>query len=156
MRPFPGKPGLSEKQNIFNYRLSRARRLIENAFGVLTQRWQFLRKDLVALPENAIIYMQAVIVLHNWLRMEEIDSQKPVYVPPKYVDHLGPNQQIINGTWRDGADNNLQEIDGRHVASNNHPKDAAAVREAYADYFLTPEGEVEWQYRHVRRGRDTP
>ncbi|XP_072025329.1 putative nuclease HARBI1 [Amphiura filiformis] len=158
MRPFPGQ-NLTERQEVYNYRLCRARRLIENAFGVLTQRWRFLRGDLIAFPENAVLYVQAAIVLHNWLRKNSVKS----YCPPKYVDHVGINGEIINGEWRDeaarmpsGSSSCLQNIDKRHMASNNHTESAVEIRESYADFFISPNGEVEWQHRHVRRGRDNP
>ncbi len=50
MRPFPGR-GCTRKQQIYNYRLSRARRIVENAFGILAARWRVYHTKLAVRPE---------------------------------------------------------------------------------------------------------
>lgn len=62
LRPYP-RVQLNDKGRIFNYRLSRARRVIENAFGILVSRWRILTKLLCCSPENAEHLVKALICL---------------------------------------------------------------------------------------------
>ncbi|CAN7944743.1 unnamed protein product [Ixodes pacificus] len=71
MRPCPGKA--PDPQKIPNYRHSRARRVSENFFGVLAQRFQILLRPIQALPNNVIMLVLACCALHNMLRDEAID-----------------------------------------------------------------------------------
>ncbi|XP_011690497.1 PREDICTED: putative nuclease HARBI1 [Wasmannia auropunctata] len=59
LRPYPGKNGLSQEQDIFNYRLTRARRMIESTFGILASQWRIYRKPIIAFPQNAKLMVQA-------------------------------------------------------------------------------------------------
>jgi len=82
LRPYPGRGGLTPEQDIYNYRLSRARRIIENIFGIIASQWRIYRKPIIASPENAKLMVQATVCLHNWLRRQDNDSvASPRLVP---------------------------------------------------------------------------
>ena len=65
MKPYPATGSLSCKQKIFNYQLSRARMVVECAFGRLKGRWRCLMKrndsDLAFVPT----IVNTCCVLHN-------------------------------------------------------------------------------------------
>jgi hypothetical protein len=72
MRPYPGSQNKEGNENsIFNYRLSRDRRVVENAFGILSQKFQIYQRTVQSLPENANIIFTTYI-LHNYLRDQDV------------------------------------------------------------------------------------
>lgn len=152
MRSYPGR-NLNEEKKIFNYRLLRARRTIENTFGILVSRWRIFRKSICASPDVAEKLVTAAMCLHNYLKAKN-DEQLPQnqrYCPSQYVDRESVEGNVILGDWRDELENNnLQSMsNGPHRAAT----DAYEMRNTLASYFLTPAGQVPWQYEYVRRGQ---
>ncbi|XP_050519489.1 uncharacterized protein LOC126893393 [Diabrotica virgifera virgifera] len=68
MKPYPGTQEKGSQGRIFNYRLSRARRVSENVFGILSARFRVFRKIMLLEPTKAETIVTACICLHNYLR----------------------------------------------------------------------------------------
>jgi hypothetical protein len=69
LRPYPGVSARNdENKQIYNHRLPRARRVVENAFGILTQKFRLFYGRIQLSPENADKVFLAACVLHNYLR----------------------------------------------------------------------------------------
>lgn len=64
MRPYP-KRSLNEETQYFNDRLSRGRKTIECAFGILSNKWRILWKPIEADPKHVDLIVKALCVLHN-------------------------------------------------------------------------------------------
>ncbi|XP_060882015.1 uncharacterized protein LOC132953662 [Metopolophium dirhodum] len=69
LRPYPGR-GLTQKRKMFNYRLSRARRYVECAFGILANKWRVLHSAILVEPDFADV-IKACCILHNYVRRRD-------------------------------------------------------------------------------------
>jgi hypothetical protein len=126
----------------FYCRLSRARRCVENAFGILTARWICLARTLLANPERAQIISGACCLLHNFL----MNAKSDVYCPAGFADTYDEEGNLINGEWREHVfdSNNL----GRQQFGRPSTE-ATEMREHLSTFFSSPAGELEWQRKIV-------
>lgn len=69
MKPYP-QQNLNGLQRIFNYRLSRARRISENGFGLLAARFRIFHKPINLDPIKTRLIITACCGLHNYLMMK--------------------------------------------------------------------------------------
>lgn len=136
LKPFNQRE-LTNERKIFNYRLSRARRIVENAFGILASRFRIFHTSINLSPGNIDIVVMTCCVLHNFLRKK----YSTTYTPSNTLDF----EDTIQGTLTSGlrADSShLLELQGGHY--RNISQDAKATREEFSNYFNN-EGTVSWQ-----------
>ncbi|XP_025264644.1 protein ALP1-like [Camponotus floridanus] len=149
MRPYSRKNSshFSIDIRIFNYRLSRCRRIIENTFGILTARWQILHKPLCMSLENSEMLFKILVCLHNFVMMgeEELPMHIRRYCPPDYIDRE-ENYVVQEGRWREQHSAYFKHL-GR-VGANRAGTVAEGLRNYLRDYFISPTGvsQVPWQY----------
>ncbi|GBN77487.1 hypothetical protein AVEN_190847-1 [Araneus ventricosus] len=123
MKPY-AQISLNAKKKIFNYRLSRAQRVVENAFGILANRFRILHTCInLALPKIEIVILTCC-VLHNYLLRNS----------PEYVTEEEMNEPNFETTLTALSSDDHQ----------NTIKRAKLVRKIFSDYF-NGEGEVDWQ-----------
>lgn len=137
MRPYPGRLLPSDKR-IFNYRLSRARRVIENTFGILVTKWRIFRRPIIATPDRVTRIVQATCCLHNFLQ----HRNQVAYCPPGYADNEDDQGNLIPGQWR--MENSPLLADLPQLGSNMHSRNAAMIRDNLKSYFVST-GSVSWQ-----------
>ncbi|KAF4514016.1 UNVERIFIED_CONTAM: hypothetical protein B566_EDAN018631 [Ephemera danica] len=130
MRPYPGRDGgrLTELEDHFNYRLSRARKVSENFFAILQSRFRIYEGPIIAAtPQTVATKVRATLVLHNWLqRKSNIRGHRYVDVNPPQVN------------------NNFLELDSDIIEN----AEATAIRSTFARFFSSRQGRVQWRWQH--------
>lgn len=135
MKPFSRPTASADSQKaIFNYRLSRARRVSENSFGLLSQIFRVFYTPIALKPETTDDLIIVACCLHNFLREAHLEAQKSPYYEFDPAE-LPPSDNFIPLARRGGFAN----IDG------------FAVRDCFMDYFNGDAGSVMWQDQHITR-----
>ena len=137
MKPYPSTK-LTKGQRIFNYRISRARRVIENTFGILSTRFRIFRREIEMSPQNATTVVLACVVLHNYLRTEAPSA----YLPKEGVDWEGKDYSQHKGVWR--AERAM--AGGEPTKVRNRSELVKDMRNDIAGWCLSKEGELPHQY----------
>jgi len=122
LRPYPRSCNLNIKKKIFNYRLSRARRVIECAFGILTSKWRILRKPIATSVNNAILIVQATVCLHNFLMLKDLSL---------------PIEQRTYSVITPEQDRNCNQTLHSFESVGNNIFNGTTVRDLFAQYFYT-------------------
>ncbi|KAL3203554.1 hypothetical protein MRX96_011923 [Rhipicephalus microplus] len=140
MRPYPAKC-LNDTMRIFNYRLSRARRCAENAFGITAARWRILLRTINVQPSHVDFVVKAACVLHNFLTLYNPHSHQ-------FLDREDSFGNVVGGRWRHGVqhvpDNSFFAM--APTQARNYDGDAGAARRLFASYFSSTAGQVPWQW----------
>lgn len=122
LRPYGGTH-LNKDKRIFNYRLTRARKYVECAFGILANKWRIFHRPLDVNVETAICVIKACTVLHNFVRQKDgfdFESTR-IEQETKYFPNISNAQSIRGGS-----------------SSNS-------IRATFTNYFVSEAGSVPWQ-----------
>lgn len=134
MKPYLREEAIGNNtKSVFNYRLCRARRTSENAFGILAQVFRIYYTPINVLPETVDDIITVTCCLHNMLR-EGYLSQKG-----RATYDLDPTQELPS--------ENLMPLRRAGGFAN---ADGFTVRNSFASYFKN-EGSVTWQNKIVNR-----
>lgn len=149
MKPYLGCQ-LEESHRVYNYRLSRGRRCNENAFGILAGKWRIFRRPIKGSVELGKKIVGATVCLPNYLRL----TGNANYIPAGFVDSEDTSGNVIPGDWRsevgnDNCDSGMSRM-SRQIGGNRYTYEAGATRDVFMEFFRSPEGEVSWQWEHVR------
>ncbi|XP_040205977.1 protein ANTAGONIST OF LIKE HETEROCHROMATIN PROTEIN 1-like [Rana temporaria] len=117
------KPYLNFSRNlqekVFNYRHHRAQKVVEEAFGILSNKWHVLRTPINLDMQDAITAVKSACALHNFVLERE--------------DFI----------FEDSLTHSMGRAHWTRTQDNTH---SANIREDFASFFMSPTGQLPWQF----------
>ena len=115
----------------FVFRLSRARRVIENTFGILSHRWRILQKSIETDVKNTVSIVKACCILHNFLTQNLDWNRTEAIIAAAAASEFNLDQ----GLFKD-----------KNATRNK--KISEEIRNNFVEYF-NEEGAVSWQESYI-------
>nr|CAI5853248.1 unnamed protein product [Callosobruchus analis] len=145
LKPYQGLYEAGSDERVFNYRLSRARRIVENVFGILASVFRVFKAPMLLQPDKVSKIRVAMVcaLLHNFLRRSKDSSA--TYTPPGFID-TEKDSPIIPGTWRSDVENMTSFLPLKKIPRKSG-REAQEIRKLFCGYFKTT-GKVHWQDRY--------
>jgi hypothetical protein len=144
LRPYSSRE-LDMHKRIFYYRLSRARRVSENAFGMLANRFQMFHFPIKLQHTKVRNVIMACCCLHNYLRSSA--TSRLIYSPMELVDAEDvATGDVRPGSWRRNSLGPFTPVSGGAATFSSNS--AWKIRDSYCDYF-NGVGSVSWQQASV-------
>ena len=138
MKKFPNR-GCTAFHRIFNYRISRARLVVENAFGIMANRWRCFTTTMQQPPKTVCMIVKAALTMQDMIR-----KRRPLM--PGEVDVVDEQANIVQeGSWRQ----NVRLYDSENTVGNRVMLAARSQRNYLCEYYNAPIGAVPWQRRRV-------
>ena len=133
---------LSHEERIYNYRCSRGRRVVENGFGILANRFRCLLSTIGTSPAISRKITMACLCLHNLMRMRFPNLQNADLDRDDGDDH-----NLVPGAWRTDALMHDLEVAGRAPRQSRAGKEH---RVYLKHYYNSAAGSVPWQEAAIR------
>lgn len=115
MKPYP-QNACNNDRKTFNYRLSRARSVVECAFGILRSKFGIFQRNINFEPSKASLLVATCCYLHNYLMKTS-------------------QQQYLTASWNIEKPNSEQLLDLAPTNNRNPSRDAKIIREKFCYYF---------------------
>jgi len=129
MRHYPRR-SLTNYLNII--RLSRGRKSVECAFGMMASKFKILKRPINFKTEKIEIVIKAICVLHNLIRV-----------------HDG-TYSIPQGIQQDNVDLLYEDTEGNIENNRTRPSySAMEIRERLCQYFVKPYAALPWQNKYT-------
>nr|XP_042913888.1 protein ANTAGONIST OF LIKE HETEROCHROMATIN PROTEIN 1-like [Parasteatoda tepidariorum] len=134
LKPFPESQAQTDVEKArYNYRLCRARRTSENAFGILCQYFRVFFTPIACKIETVSKLVLASCILHNMLRQRKIPCPLE---PKKGTNMVMPDKNLTN----------LAATGSKHASFR-----AEHIRQNFSQYFSSKEGDLKWQNNKITR-----